>query len=105
MAKKAAPEDTTPEPEALGTAESSQGPPLDPGTQAEKKTLEISLGSQLSRDPEKTPDAEKVVEESPGAVQLRNTAPQESLRARTEAMLLHEMVRWTLPVPVTDSTI
>nr|XP_048278408.1 rho GTPase-activating protein 31 isoform X1 [Myodes glareolus] len=91
VAKKAAPEDTMPEPKALGTAESSQGPPLDPGTQAEKKTLEISLGSQLSRDPEKTPDAEKVVEESPGAVQLRNTAPQENLRARTEAMLLHEM--------------
>lgn len=94
-----------PEPEALGTAEGSQGPPLHPGTQVEKKTLEISLGSQLSRDPEKTPNAEKVVEESQGADQLRNTAPQEGLRARTEAMLLHEMVRWTLPALVTDGTI
>lgn len=105
VAKKAAPEDTVPEPEALGTAEDSQGPPLDPGTQVEKKTLEISLGSQLSRDPEKTPNAEKVVEESQGADQLRNTAPQEGLRARTEAMLLHEMVRWTLPALVTNGTI
>lgn len=91
VAKKAAPEDSMPEPEGLGTAECSQGPPLDPGTQVEKKTLEISLGGQLSREPEKRPNAEKVAEESQGAEQLKTTAPQESLRARAEAALLHEM--------------
>ncbi|XP_006975808.1 rho GTPase-activating protein 31 [Peromyscus maniculatus bairdii] len=91
VAKKAAPEDTVPEPEALGPAECSQGPSLVPGTQAEKKSLEISLGSQLSRESEKRPNAEEVVEDSQGAGQLKTTAPQESLRARTEAMLLHEM--------------
>lgn len=94
-----------PEPEALGPAECSQGPSLVPGTQAEKKSLEIFLGSQLSRESEKRPNAEEVVEDSQGAGQLKTTAPQESLRARTEAMLLHEMVRWTLPVPATNSTI
>ncbi|EGW13246.1 rho GTPase-activating protein 31 [Cricetulus griseus] len=91
VAKKAAPEDSMPEPEALGTAECSQGPPLDPGTQAEKKTLEISLDPQLSRGPEKRPNAEKVVEESQGAGQLKTTTPHESFRVRTEAALLHEM--------------
>ncbi|XP_052596644.1 rho GTPase-activating protein 31 [Peromyscus californicus insignis] len=91
VAKKAAPEDTMPEPEALGTAECSQGPSLVPGTQVEKKSLELALGSQLSREAEKRPNAEEVVEDSQGAGQLKTTAPQESLRARTEAMLLHEM--------------
>ncbi|XP_051005870.1 LOW QUALITY PROTEIN: rho GTPase-activating protein 31 [Acomys russatus] len=86
VAKKAAAEDTKPEPEA----ECSQGPPLDPGTQVEKKTLDISLGSQLSREPEKRPNAERVVEERQGAGQLKPAAPQESLGARTEAALLHE---------------
>ncbi|XP_036059674.1 rho GTPase-activating protein 31 [Onychomys torridus] len=91
VAKKAAPEDTMPEPEAPGTAECSQGPSLVQGTQVEKKSLEIHLGSQLSTESEKRPNAEEVVEDSEGAGQLKTTAPQESLRARTEAMLLHEM--------------
>ncbi|KAL1788552.1 rho GTPase-activating protein 31 [Sigmodon hispidus] len=91
VAKKASSEDTMAEPETLGTAECSQSPPLDPGTQVEKKTLEIPLGSQLSRESEKRPNAETVVEDSQGAGQLKTAPAQESLRARTEAMLLHEL--------------
>ncbi|CAH6792337.1 Arhgap31 [Phodopus roborovskii] len=91
-AKTAAPEDSMPEPEALATAECSQGPPLDPGTQVERKPLEISLGSQgISRAPEKRPNAETVVKESLGTGQLKTTTPQDSLKARTEATLLHDM--------------
>lgn len=103
VAKKAAAEDTKSEAEALGTAECSQGPPLDPGAQVEKKTLDTSLGSPLSREPEKRPNAEKVEEESQGASQLKPMAPQESLGAG--AMLLHEMVSWTQPVAATNGTI
>ncbi|XP_055480801.1 rho GTPase-activating protein 31 [Psammomys obesus] len=92
VTKKAAAEDTRPEPEAaLGTAECSQGPPLDPGALVEKKALDTSLGSQLSREPEKRPNAEKAEEENQGAGQLKPTTPQESLGARAGAMLLHEM--------------
>uniref|UniRef100_A0A8C6QHE6 Rho GTPase activating protein 31 n=1 Tax=Nannospalax galili TaxID=1026970 RepID=A0A8C6QHE6_NANGA len=90
VAKKTAPEDSTAEPETPGTVECSQGLPLEPDPPVEK-TLENSLGSQFSREPEKRPSAENVVEESLGPRQLEPSIPQESLRARTEAMLLHEM--------------
>ncbi|XP_021040690.1 rho GTPase-activating protein 31 [Mus caroli] len=91
VTKKAATEDTKPEPEVPGRAECSQSPPLDPGTQAEKKTLHVSLGSQVSKEAEKQPKAEKVMEESQGASQPKPSTPQESLRAGTEPLILHEM--------------
>lgn len=91
MAKKAAPEDTAAESEAPGAAECSQGLSPDPGPHMEKKTLENSLGSQFSREPEKRPNSENVVEESPGPSQLMPSTSPESLRARAEAMLLQEM--------------
>lgn len=89
--KKAATEDTKPEHEAPGRAECNQSLPLDPGTPLEKKTLDISLGSQLSKEPEKWPNAEKAMEESQGASQTKLSTPQESPRARTKPVLLHEM--------------
>ncbi|GAB1300275.1 Rho GTPase-activating protein 31 [Apodemus speciosus] len=91
VTKKAATEDTKPEPEAPGRAECNQRSPLDPGTQEEEKTLDISLGSQLSTEAEKRPNAEKVMEESQGASQLQPSTLQESLGAGTEPMLLQEM--------------
>lgn len=91
VTKKAATEDTKPEPEVPGRAECSQSPPLDPGTQVEKKTLHVSLGSQVSKEAEKQPKAEKVMEESQGASQPKPSTPQESLRAGTEPLILHEM--------------
>ncbi|EDK97988.1 rho GTPase-activating protein 31 [Mus musculus] len=91
VTKKAATEDTKPEPEVPGRAECSQSPPLDPGTQVEKKTLHVSLGSQVSKEAEKRPKAEKVMEESQGASQPKPSTPQESLGAGTEPLILHEM--------------
>ena len=104
VTKKAATEDTKPEPEVPGRAECSQSPPLDPGTQVEKKTLHVSLGSQVSKEAEKRPKAEKVMEESQGASQPKPSTPQESLGAGTEPLILHEMVRRTLPLPTTNGT-
>ncbi|XP_021064686.1 rho GTPase-activating protein 31 [Mus pahari] len=91
VTKKAGTEDTKPEPEAPGRAECSQSPPLDPGTQVEKKTLHVSLGSQVSKEAEKRPKAEKVMEESQGSSQSKPGTPQESLGAGTEPLLLQEM--------------
>ncbi|XP_034371604.1 rho GTPase-activating protein 31 isoform X1 [Arvicanthis niloticus] len=91
VTKKAATEDTKPEPEVPGRGECSQSPPLDPGTQEEKKTLDTSLTSQLSKEAEKQPNGEKVMEESQGASQLKASTPQESLRTGTEPMFFHEM--------------
>ncbi|KAM6223126.1 rho GTPase-activating protein 31 [Rhynchocyon petersi] len=83
--KKAVPEDAKPVPEAVGTVECSRDLSLEPSIQPdEKKSLEISLGSQHSSQLEKRLNPEEVAEEGP-------SAPQESPRVRAEAVFLQEM--------------
>lgn len=89
--KKAALEDAKAVAEAAATLECGQGPSLEPGPQLEEKTLEILLGSQHSREPEKGPNAEKVVEDAQEAGWREPSARPESPRARAEAVFLHEM--------------
>ncbi|XP_047420140.1 rho GTPase-activating protein 31 [Sciurus carolinensis] len=93
ISKKAALEDATPGPEGLGTVECNQSLFLEPGTQVEeKKTSEISLGSQHSTELEKRLNPEKAVEEEgQEADQVETSALQECPRIRAEAMFLHEM--------------
>ncbi|XP_058411821.1 rho GTPase-activating protein 31 isoform X1 [Diceros bicornis minor] len=90
--KKVVLEDAKPAPEAMRTVECSKGPSLEPGAQLEeKKTSEVSLGSQHSSELEKRLDPDKAVEESREAGQMESSALQESPRARAEAVFLHEM--------------
>uniref|UniRef100_A0A8C5ZDI8 Rho GTPase activating protein 31 n=1 Tax=Marmota marmota marmota TaxID=9994 RepID=A0A8C5ZDI8_MARMA len=92
ITKKAALEDTPPGPEGLGTVECNQSLSLEPGTQTEeKKTSEISLGSQHIRELEKRMNPEKAVEERREAEDVETNALQECPGIRTEAMFLHEM--------------
>ncbi|XP_071471411.1 rho GTPase-activating protein 31 isoform X2 [Marmota flaviventris] len=91
ITKKAALEDTPPGPEGLGTVECNQSLSLEPGTQTEeKKTSEISLGSQHIRELEKRMNPEKAVERRE-AEDVETNALQECPGIRTEAMFLHEM--------------
>ncbi|KAM5154733.1 rho GTPase-activating protein 31 [Callospermophilus lateralis] len=92
ITKKAALEDAPPGPEGLGTVECNQSLSLEPGTQTEeKKTSEISLGSQNLRELEKRMNPEKAVEERREAEDVETNALQECPGIRTEAMFLHEM--------------
>ncbi|KAM4862732.1 rho GTPase-activating protein 31 [Urocitellus parryii] len=92
ITKKAALEDAPPGPEGLGTVECNQSLSLEPGTQTEeKKTSEISLGSQNLRELEKRMNPEKVVEERREAEDVETNVLQECPGIRTEAMFLHEM--------------
>nr|XP_012636040.1 rho GTPase-activating protein 31 [Microcebus murinus] len=89
--KKVVLEDAKPVPEAAGTAECGKGLSLEPGTQLEEKTSEISLGAQHSSELEKRPNPENVVEEGREAGGAECSALPESPRARAEAVFLHEM--------------
>ncbi|XP_006210381.2 rho GTPase-activating protein 31 [Vicugna pacos] len=89
--KKVALEDAKPGPDAMRRVECSKGLSPEPGTQLEKTTSEISLGSQQSSELEKKPDAEKAMEEGGETGQVESSALQESPGARAEAVFLHEM--------------
>lgn len=91
VAKNAILEDASPKPEGQGTVESNQDLSLEPGAQLEEKKIpEPSVASQQSKELEKRPRPEKVVEEGQEAGQVEATVPPESPRARTEAVFLHE---------------
>lgn len=95
ITKKAALEDAPPGPEGLGTVECNQSLSLEPGAQmGEKKTSEISLGSQHLRGLEKRLNLEKAAEEDREADDVETRALQECPGIRAEAMFLHEMVKW-----------
>ncbi|ELV11120.1 Rho GTPase-activating protein 31 [Tupaia chinensis] len=92
--KKAALEDAKPVPDTVGTAECSKGLPLGPGAQTEEKTLDISLGSQHPKEPEKRPNPEKAVKEGKEGQEIAQMEPstlQDSPGPRAEAMFLQEM--------------
>ncbi|KAM9224509.1 rho GTPase-activating protein 31 [Dugong dugon] len=90
--KKAAPEDSKPVPEPVGTVEYSKGLPLQPDIQLqEQKSLEISLGYQHSSELEKRLDPENMAEEGGEAGQVEPSALHRSPRVRAEAVFLHEM--------------
>ncbi|XP_037381398.1 rho GTPase-activating protein 31 [Talpa occidentalis] len=89
--KKVSPEDAKPVSEAVRTVECSKGLPLEPDTQLEKKTSEILMDCQHSSELEKRLNPEKAVKEGGEADQTESGAPQESPRARTEAVFPHEM--------------